>query len=807
MKKIFTTFMSILLLWTFSGANIAVLAVTNGQEPLKSSVNTNKRYIKFAFIFDGPSDKNEKVLKQFQKTITKSVEEDYIASFPSNLVFVGDWTDNGVKKISDNALNSNAVVVISLGYLSTQYLTDLKNKQKFVVTIDQYGLRDLGEGFFNPIQQATQKVELFKRLTNFNKVAILINEGYYKTQKDWNKFLTPKFAGKNINFTTISVNDNIDSVLTKMPSDVDAVFVTPLYNLSTEQKRDLFDKLNAKKIKTFSTTGKEDVELGALLGSGAFDMDRKLAESTSFNIQGVLKGERYKTQKIHFYEDEILSINSDTAEAIGYMPHLRLLNNADIVSKKQTPQYNLTAVFDTLDKQNLNIERKRLLVKAAKKAALSAALKYLPTFGVTLGYQQYNDGFADSAKSSIPEKTGVFQMGIEQMIYSPALVTNILIKNKQVNFQKAEQFAMEQNMGIDVALLYIQTLMLENAIKNQKEYVKESRENLAIARVREKMGYCGKEEILRWASQLNITEQHLLEMEADYKNVKISINKILDKPQELNYNLAELKANDPAFYTSDLHVIDYVRTPQALEAFTKMLVEEAINVAPELTKLKAAMKMKDYEAKMYYQKFILPDAKLTYEYTSLMDRQFTGPAKLPVADLRYSTPTNPVGFVMPTPNATNSRLGIFAQWKPIEGGTKIAEIQRINAEKAELQAYMDEVEMELEAHIRSVVNQALAAYFSIEKNYKATYAAQENYYAVKDAYLKGNAPIAQIIDAQKTYLESKLKASNSQYEFFKELVWVQRGLCAVNWSKASPEAKAWIEKIKSNLVEMQDIRL
>jgi hypothetical protein len=208
-------------------------------------------------------------------------------------------------------------------------------------------------------------------------------------------------------------------------------------------------------------------------------------------------------------------------------------------------------------------------------------------------------------------------MGLEQVLYSPALVTNILIKNKMVNFQDAEKFMTEQNMGIDIALLYIQTLILENTIKVQKDYVKESRENLAIARVRERMGYCGPEETLRWASQLNINQQQLLDMEADLKNVKIAINKLLNKPQNEVYELAELKANDPAFYTSDLHVINYVRTPDALEKFTKMLVDEAIEVAPELTKLKAAIKIKDYESKMYYQKFILPDAKLSLDYTSL----------------------------------------------------------------------------------------------------------------------------------------------------------------------------------------------
>ncbi len=804
MKKNISVLLCVLLLWNFSGANLIANAAAS-KIMLQSGVNSNKQAIKFAFIFDGPSDKNEVVLKQFHKSITKSVAEDYSAAFPNDMIFVGDWTPEGIKRVCDKALNSKATMVISLGYLSSKYLTDAKNKQKFVVTIDQYGLRDLGEGFFNPVQQATQKVELFKRLTNFNKVAILINEGYYKTQKDWDKFLAPKFSSKNINYVTIPVNGDIDSVIAKLPSEVDAVFITPLYNLSNDQKRTLFEKLNAKKIRTFSSVGKEDVELGALLGSGALDLDRKLAEATSFNIQGVLKGEKSAVEKVRFYEDEILSINSDTAEAIGYMPHLRLLNNAEVISKKQPAQYNLAAVFDTLEKQNLDIIRKRYLVKAAKKAALSASLKYLPSMGVTIGMQNYSHDFAESAKLTTPEKTGIFQLGMEQVIYSPALVTNILVKNKQVNFQKAEQTLTEQNMGIDIALLYIQTLMLENAIKNQKEYVKESRETLAMARVREKMGYCGREESLRWASQLSINEQNLLEMEADYKNVKLAISKILNRPQNQTFNLAELKATDPAFYTSDIHVIDYVRTPEALENFTKMLVEEAINVAPEMAKLKAAIKMKDYEEKMYYQKFILPDAKLTLDYTSLFGREFTSPTTLPVRDLRYTSGIVPL--TLPSANPTFGRLGIFAQWKPIEGGTKIAEIQRIRAEKAELKAYQDEVSILIEEHVRSVINKALSSYFSIEKNYKATYAAQENYFTVKEMYLKGKAPIAQMIDAQHAYLDSKLKASNSQYEFFKQLVWVQRALCSVNWAKADPEAKAWIEKVKTNLVEMQDIRL
>ncbi len=814
MKKFFTLALSCLLFYNASGMVLAAPVVL-GASASKNEVfeyKKNAPTINYAFVFDGPSPKNEAVLKQFEKTIVKTTAPDYKAGFSAKNVFVGDWTEGGVKSASEKALNSNATMVISLGYLSSKYFNSQQNKKKFVVTIDQYGLRDLGGDFFNPVQQSVKGALLFKRLINFKKAAILMNESFYNTKKDWNAFLEPKLKG--VDFKVFPVNNsNIDSTIEKISGNYDAAIITPLFNLSEDKKHGLIDGLNAKKIPTFSTLGREDVVDGVLLGAGAYDLDRKLAEATSFNIKGVLNGDKTAPKQIQFYEDEIVYINQDTAELIGYDPHLRVLNNAEVITAKKPATYSLAAVFDTLSKQNLDIQRKQLLVKAARRASLSAMLKYLPTLQMTLGYQSYNQDYANSVALSVPEKTGIFQAGLEQVIYSPALVTNILVKKKMVDFQKDEQFLTEQNMGIEIALLYIETLMMENVLTVQKEDVKEARENLAIARVREKMGKCGKEETLRWATKLLEEEQELLDMTAEVKNLKIAINKLLFNDQKVNFALAPLKANDPAFYTSEIHIIDYVITPKALEAFTQMLIGEAYRVAPELAKLKAAKKMKQYEMAMYYQKFLLPDAKMHLTYTSLMNRQFA-------KDMPYlpASPSNAAGPYIANgsigswtslnslrPDATNLQFGMFAQWKPIEGGTKIAEIARLKAEIQELERYDDEVKTKIEEHVRGTINKALAGYFSIEKNYKAMYASGENFKLVQDKYLKGEVSIEQMLDAQDAYRTSRVKAMNSQYVFFKELVWVQRAICSVDWVKATPEAKQFIQNVKNSLEKSHDI--
>ncbi len=780
----------------------------------------NAKTIELAFVFDGKSDKNEEVLKIFQKTITRSLLPDYKASFPQDLVFTGDWTEQGAKKASDKALASRARMVISLGYMSSMYYSNMKNKNKYVVTIDQYGLRDFGDKFFNPMQQMANDFVTFKKLVpNITKAAILMNENYFKTNTDWNTSISKKLQEKEctLDFVVIPVGSDYEASLAKIPDDVDSIFVTPMYNLSTEDRQNLYQYINNKKLPSFSSVGKEDVALGAMLGTSTFDVDKKLAEATSFNIHGVLHGNVVKNEKIPFYDEKVIFYNSDTGEAVGYTPPLRLLNNSIVISNKPLPEYDLGKLIDTLDANNLDMVRKKYLVSAARRAVTSAYLRYLPTFRVDLGYQGYNSDYANSY-SDIPKHVGLFTMAIDQVIYSPDLVSNILLKHKKLKFDKAEQALTKANIEYQTANLYIETLMLENMIKVQEESVQETRENLAMARVREKTGKCGYEEVFRWAGEVSEQEKKLLEMQAEYKNIKVHINKLLNQDQKGDISFKPLTALDPSFFTSDLHIIDHVRNPEKLGLFTDMLVDEVILLSPETAKLKAAISMKKVEMANYAQKFILPNAKVSLEYSSQFDRS------LPYEDsghnqMKYVAAGYAGGISSPmgqyawnnSPwlglDKTSGRILVAAEWKPFEGGHKIAEIARCKSELNELKAYMEEVNTEIEMKVRSVVNRAISKYFMIEKSYKAMFAQAENYQTTKEKYLRGEVSINQIADAQELYFAAKVQSLNSQYEFFKELVWVQRGLLAVNWQNASKEAKEWINKIPEILPAEEDFTL
>jgi len=87
------------------------------------------------------------------------------------------------------------------------------------------------------------------------------------------------------------------------------------------------------------------------------------------------------------------------------------------------------------------------------------------------------------------------------------------------------------------------------------------------------------------------------------------------------------------------------------------------------------------------------------------------------------------------------------------------------------------------------------------------FAEQENYDMVKANYLSGEVSFTQLADAHYLYFNAKTDAINSQYDFFKELIWVQRGLLSVNWTQASDEARKWIDNVPVILPAEPDFNL
>ena len=815
MKRIVSMLLALLMMSSTFGQLAYAIEDVKKAPAQKQAINAPK--VEIALVFDSASEKTNSIVNTYKPIIEKSMLPDYQAIFADDLVFKGDWSEEGAKAAADKALKSRAKMVVSFGYLTSEYLSEKKNKTKNVVTVDQYAVRALSDKFFNPVQQSVNDFVVFQRLVpNMGKTAILINERVYKSRNDWDKLARKGLEEKgcNIDFVILPLSNNIEESLASLPEDIGSVYVTQIYNLNAEERRALYSYLNAKKLPTFSSMGKEDVELGALFGTSTPDLDKKLAETLSFNIKNVLKGGAVKTTPVNFVNNNSLYFNKDTAAELGYNPHLRLLRTTvEVVTTAKAPVRDFGYVLKTFDERNLTVQRKQYLVSAARRSLASAYTNYLPTVRIDLGYQTYNSDYALSY-NDVPTRAGLATFGIDQMLYAPDLVTNIIVKHKKLRFDKAEKVLTEQNLGLQIAHLYIDFLMLKNVVNIQKQYLDEVSNNLAIAKNRQMAGKCGMEEVLRWTGEYSKAEKDLFYMQADFSNLKSHMSQILYTNQAEDFDLAPLSVTDPAFFLSEINIIDHINKPDKMKKFLDMLIEEAIYLSPETTKLKAAIAMKKAEMANYAQKFILPNAKLTWETSQQITRALPYENYLSgnipgVAGMKQLRGTPMLGG----DGGSNvldrdyQRLFIAAQWKPFEGGKKIAEIARCKAELNELKTYLEQVNTEIEYNIRSVVNRAIAKYVSIERAYKAKFAQGENYKITKQKYLMGKVDISQTADALVQEHHAKIMAANAHNEFFKELVWLQRGLASVNWLNASDEAKNFIQRLKDELAADADVNV
>ena len=130
MKKLFCTILSIMLLFAYSGSSV-VWAINDVPAAASARLKpaANAKPVEFAFVFDGPSDKNTEVLQLFQKQITRQLLPDFKPVFSKDLTFTGNWTEQGAKNVSEKALNSRARMIVSLGYMSSEYYSKKKKRE------------------------------------------------------------------------------------------------------------------------------------------------------------------------------------------------------------------------------------------------------------------------------------------------------------------------------------------------------------------------------------------------------------------------------------------------------------------------------------------------------------------------------------------------------------------------------------------------------------------------------------------------------------------------------------------------------
>jgi len=351
-----------------------------------------------------------------------------------------------------------------------------------------------------------------------------------------------------------------------------------------------------------------------------------------------------------------------------------------------------------------------------------------------------------------------------------------------------EQMQLRLDVIQAAATGYLNVLRAKTLQTIQTNNLRVTRSNLALARRRQDIGFSGPAEVYRWESQLAQDRKAVLEATTQRSLAEFDLNRLLQRPTEEAFTTADVELGDPEFMIADPRLGSYLDTPAAFARYRDFMVREGLAAIPELQRIDQAIAATEREQLAARRSFLVPELSLRAD---LGQRLYEGGAG---EDSPFSDASLPAE--VPEANDTNWSVGLQLTLPLFTGGARRAELQRTSENLAALRNERQALADRFEQRIRSALQRARAAYTGIRLSRQGSAAAQKNLDLVTDAYSSGLMSIIELLDAQNAALVANSTAANDVYDFFIELMEVQRAVGRSDFFLDSRQRQDWFDRLQ-----------
>lgn len=290
------------------------------------------------FVLDGPWERNQEVRRLFEVTIANELGASHV-QFPSSKRLAGGWTRTSVAKALSQLLNDPEVdLVITLGVLSSHEALGRKALKKPVIAARVVGAgvldapgKDLPSGRVSGVTNLSyvtlgdldleQSLKKFRELRRFQKVTFLLSSSFRDLSPNLEQLIRKELARGGVRDSQILfVGTSIVSTIASLSPESEAVIVTLLPQLDTEDHATLLGAFQRMRLPVFSAGGRTLVQLGALAGWGPADAVDQIATRVASNARRILSGENAADLPVELDVKPQLAINLETAASFGISP-------------------------------------------------------------------------------------------------------------------------------------------------------------------------------------------------------------------------------------------------------------------------------------------------------------------------------------------------------------------------------------------------------------------------------------------------------------------------------------------------------
>ena len=727
--------------------------------------------IRIGVVHDGPIKRELLPIKQIKEEIKSLTSGEFNVLFPDDKVRHGNWDVETINAVLTEALNDPEVdLIITNGLLSSHQAAQIENLNKPVIApvvadrvLQGLPYNDGNTGKSNYVyisdnRTVEEDIRQFYELKKFKKLVIPVDKLFLQA--------LPQLKGTTYNIqqelgfkiAMLPVIDNPSDALAAISNDVDAVYLPPLLRFSDDDLEEFANSLIERKLPSFSLLGRNELEIGILATLSGREVDTiRYARRIALYVQSILLGTNAAELKVDLDQPPKLAINMKTARAIGFSPKWQFLEIADLLYEEELEgktKISLTEAIERAINQNLSLQIEKINLQLSDDNVDSARSNLLPQLNLGAGVNQID---RDRAGLSQAQRSTDANLTLTQVIYSESNKSGYDVAKL---LRQAEDAAFKSSL-LDVinasATAYFQLLLAQATEKVRRSNLDVTETNLELAETRLKIGYTDRSEVLRWKSQLATDRSNLYSAQSIRDQSQTELKRLL------NMSFSEaIQVSDDGI--SNLLVIlgsesfqRFFDNPASFEIFTEFEVERAIDNSPELEQTDFIISSNQRELLAAKRSYYIPDVNLNTEYGRNIERGGLGENNSSLGDDQWS-------------------VGVQATIPLFAGGARKAEVSRASNTLIQNRYQRENIKEQIEARVRSAIQQASGSYPAIRLSRDAAEAAMENLSLVTDAYSKGVVSITDLIDAQDASLAANLSAVEAQYTFMIDWIEIQRAV-------------------------------
>lgn len=457
--------------------------------------------------------------------------------------------------------------------------------------------------------------------------------------------------------------------------------------------------------------------------------ENKIIRAAALGIHEYLK-ENKKNKSIH--------INNKKSELFQI--------DEEVKNNQNKRKLKIEEIFQLVSKNNFQIQQNKNSLKIDKLNVKEAISDYKPKIDFYSNLIQVDKDRAKYSNGLQSERELEAGLRLKQMIYSDKILKNISIKELLELSNKNSIKSQNDEIVYKSLVSYLNLIKAskyKHIIKIKQIFIKE---NLELSKQRVEVGVQDKRDRYRWENELANVNIDLINSQKQINTLKTKLANLLQI--DSNYSFVEYGMDSKIFKLLNNDAINYISNEKVQELFLNNIIYKH----PSLKQINELINAKNEQRKMNKSSRYLPTIAFEGSINRTINRYAEG------ADAKRYTDDNEYQGLI------NLSLPLY------EGGSKSINIEKNEIELINLKLEYNRVKSIIEKNLNQNYDSLQKAYEKISYSKLSLKFSKKNYGLVQNRYINGKENIISLLDAQNSFIISKLNETISSIDYLQDLI-------------------------------------